>query len=239
MTPEEIITKYRMKLIERNGQVGFMPEYLLDEQKKQFEKDRPEITKVKEEIKQILLAKKKREETEYKEYQAKLAAGTLEIEVRRVTHFVGALDEEITENLVYMDSRVFHDIGMSLNVTKMAPGKYSISELPEWQSWTEKHKMKDAKEAYIKASGKVLVHLNRCWECGVMKVVGGSEGKLPYEQYRKAREELSGMVRKQLANIPEGEILNSVPEPSRENGPFDFESQHFIYQVVSREYDGC
>lgn len=81
---------------------------------------------------------------------------------------------------------------------------------------------------------KTRLNVNRCWECGSLKILGGKYGKLPYTTYKKADGELTEYVREQFKAIPVNATLNQAPTAKDV-----IETENFTFKVVSHDYDGC
>lgn len=246
MEAKEYIKKYDLVLVTRkDGIEGFMPRNIVFVNVDEFNEDKPSMTAMREDIKTILREKKRIKDAEDKadeeKYQIALESGELEITVERISHFSSALDMEITENVLSTDFRaettIFRSTGGFVR-TDLAPGKYKISETPQWQKWKEIRDIEMAKKSYVDVSGKTLVYLNRCWECGVMKITGSANGRMQKEEWKKATDEMRGSVRKLLEKIPGETVLSAAPQPATP-GPFDFETDHFIFSIVSTDYCGC
>ena len=201
------------------------------------------LLRMKPQIVKYLQEKEEIEKAEYVKTQKEFEAGTLPIVVKRITHFSSALDQEITENVVDGDFNFLSEIYSSVYVTfstDIPEGVHPISDLPEWKKWKGVKDMEKARNEYISASGKTLVRLNRCWECGHMKILGGQNGRLPYDVYKNALDELAAILQKEFQDIPKNVLLSSAPKP-KSTGPFgfDFESPRFIFEIISDTYDGC
>ncbi|MHB8554039.1 MAG: hypothetical protein ACYDAO_10720, partial [Thermoplasmataceae archaeon] len=65
-----------------------------------------------------------------------------------ITHFVGALDQEITENIITYDEQIYDILKWELGYfsndisVNLSPGKHTISELPRWQKEQQKEQRK-------------------------------------------------------------------------------------------------
>lgn len=107
---------------------------------------------------------------------------------------------------------------------------------------SEKLKITDYREEKIKASGKTVVRLNQCWECGAWRILGGRNSRLSYETFQKAKQELAELwqksAEKDLANCKE--LLSSyTPKVKTEIPGAAAETNNFVFFVVSRTYDDC
>lgn len=92
------------------------------------------------------------------------------------------------------------------------------------------------RDAEFVASGGHIVALNRCWECGITKIlgeiVGGRLQKMPYAVWREAEDLRRHGHARDAAKVPPGTILSSIG--------FDAPpSERFEFRVVSEDYDDC
>ena len=127
-------------------------------------KDRPEIVRLKPKIISILKRKEadrlKMEEIHREQVMKQVKNGTLPIVVREVTHFVGALDMEVTENQIEADTDALIDLfGVRYNgyYTNLPPGNYTVADLPEWKKRHEIQIMMDEKIQKAKETGKPVL----------------------------------------------------------------------------------
>ena len=71
---------------------------------------------------------------------------------------------------------------------------------------------------------KIEVRLNVCWECGLPRIVGGKNGRLPYNLYKEAEMGLTDIYKTRIKDLLEAKHI---------------ENDKFLYKVVSSKYDGC
>jgi hypothetical protein len=90
-------------------------------------------------------------------------------------------------------------------------------------------------EAAFRASGGHIVALNRCWECGVTKILGelvdGRLTRMSKDLWREAMDARAAAHRKSLEGA-EGVLLSSVGFQPVEDGKFR-------WQIISQECDDC
>jgi hypothetical protein len=186
-----------------------------------------------------------KQEKERKERKARMEqeeeeffSGTARISVvRTVKHLWADEPLEYERNVVvgsFFLYRLFPGKNIEDYETKLAPGEYKVSDLPQWAAWKQEEIKSREKREYIKNSKKTYVQLNRCWECGVMTITGGSNGKLPYDTYKQAQKQLSDFRAKVFSSIQKNALLNEAPKISGM-----VETEDFIFEVTSTNYDGC
>ena len=109
----------------------------------------------------------------------------------------------------------------------------------------EERRLEEQRKEEIRASGKTVVHVNECWECGRWEILGGEHGRLEYSTWKRAEDELDQAWRtafeKFEAENPNHPPLSrfSIRSMGRTTGGADLETEHFLYFIVSDEYCGC
>lgn len=170
---EELIEKYQLLIFVRNGIEGLTPGRTMTEKlKAEFLADRPEIVRLKPKIISILKRKEadrlKMEEIHREQVMKQVKNGTLPIVVREVTHFVGALDMEVTENQIEADTDALIDLfGVRYNgyYTNLPPGNYTVADLPEWKKRHENQIMMNEKIQKAKETGKPVLVKQYTTDC--------------------------------------------------------------------------
>jgi hypothetical protein len=114
-----------------------------------------------------------------------------------------------------------------------------IKEIAERKE--KRERKKQAQEDYLQATGKTLVYVNECWECGCWRILGGKNGRLPYNVFTQARKELSAAQEKAYnEQSNNGElVLSRINIGSEAPEGFALVTDHFAYIIVSNDYDGC
>ena len=173
MDENVLIEKYQLIVFVRNGIEGLTPgRVMTDNLKAEFLKDKPEIVRLKPKIISILKRDEanrlKMEKILRERVREQVKNGTLPIVVREVTHFVGALDMEVTENQIEADMDVLTDLfGVRYNgyYTHLPPGNYTVADLPEWKKRHENQIMMNEKIQKAKETGKPVLVKQYTTDC--------------------------------------------------------------------------
>lgn len=164
MSIKESVEKYGLTLTTRNGKECVVVMKNTEEAKKIFS----ELQSLNHEIIVYLKEQKAAEKKRYEVKRKQIEDGTLPIRVEEITHFVSALDQEVTENKIIGDMSALIDLfGIRYNgyYTHLAPGEYTISALPEWQVRHAKQVTRNEKFAKAKTTGKPVLLQETTGEC--------------------------------------------------------------------------
>ncbi|MHB8552793.1 MAG: hypothetical protein ACYDAO_04315 [Thermoplasmataceae archaeon] len=142
METEDIIKKYNIRLLEDGRiQLQVPAKSVTQDIKDMISAQKPKIVS-------YLQAIKTEEEKLKQKLKQQYQDGTLEFTVETVTHFVGALDQEITENIITYDEQIYDILKWELDYfgndipVSLSPGKHTVSELPRWQKEQQKEQRK-------------------------------------------------------------------------------------------------
>ncbi|MHB8361367.1 MAG: hypothetical protein ACYDDC_06145 [Thermoplasmataceae archaeon] len=142
METEDIIKKYNIRLLEDGRiQLQVPAKSVTQDIKDMISAQKPKIVS-------YLQAIKTEEEKLKQKLKQQYQDGTLEFTVETITHFVGALDQEITENIITYDEQIYDILKWELGYfsndisVNLSPGKHTISELPRWQKEQQKEQRK-------------------------------------------------------------------------------------------------
>jgi len=185
----------------------------------------------------------------YSDFKNRLLAGKIEITAKSVgcdfPHLVLSVPE--SENWDYFYYLTAEDYGIYdyYKWGKASDGdtvtEEVIAKIKEIDQKRQQEADKKARvEAAIKDSGKTVVHINECWECGSWQILGGRDGRLPREVWKQARDEMTAFRKAAAEQISDGTLLSSFKPRGETAIPnAALETEHFIFFIVSREYCGC
>ncbi len=158
---------------------------------------------------------------------------------------VAPLIKRATEALGKLDP----DWGWGYTALSLAPEEFAKLEALAEERKRAKREAEErhlqaikAKANYAKASGKTIVHVKECWECGTWIILGGPDGRLPKDVWQKARDELAQAQKEKWAQqshngkVPLARVV--IGDAKGENG-FDLETEHFLYRVVECDDSHC
>lgn len=97
---------------------------------------------------------------------------------------------------------------------------------------------------YAASSGKTVVKVRECWECGTWIILGGAAGRLPKDVWRTAVEELATAQRakwqqqSQGGKVPLSRVVIGERADGQE-GKFDLETPHFLFAIVASDDSHC
>lgn len=137
----------------------------------------------------------------------------------------------------------------------VAVGEYTVAELKTVAPrlfQTIQHNIQATQQAqkkaqeineYVTKSGKTVVHVHHCLECGTWKILGGAQGRLEKSIWTQAVKEMSTVQQQKYDEQSENskQILSAIDMGNDSNKFFALETEHFLFQVVSEDLDshGC
>jgi hypothetical protein len=140
---------------------------------------------------------------------------------------------------VYTDKPRETDLALSMRTYELHE-KYFEQKIQD----ALEERAKRIKEDFEERHGKTVVYVNRCWECGCWRIIGGrinkfpGVGRLPYNDYKLALQEMEEAFSEEANKVRPNEILSSAVQPTP-SGKWDLETTSFVFKIISEDYDGC
>jgi hypothetical protein len=140
---------------------------------------------------------------------------------------------------VYTDKPRETDLALSMRTYELHE-KYFNQKIKEALEERSKIVKMDVEERH----GKTVVFVSRCLECGGWRITGGRinkfpyVGRLPYNDYKLAVQEMEEAFSETAQKLNTNEILSSAVQPTP-SGKWNLETEHFVYQIIEENYCGC